>query len=99
MDCPITSPLELHVKQGASQDWFSMQVVNANRAVTKLEVSTDGGATWQNTQRQDYNFFQSASGFKAGTVDVRVTGSGGKQIVVKGVAVTGNNRITASGNL
>ena len=93
----MSSPLQLHVKQGVSQTWFSIQVVNANQSVSKLEVSTDGGTTWQGTQRQDYNFFN-ASGLGATQVDVRVTGDGGQQVVVKGVAVTPGNLVTASAN-
>ena len=76
-----------------------MQVVNANQEVAKLEVSTDGGNTWQETQRQDYNFFQTSAGLGTSNVDVRVTGSGGQQVVVNGVAVTPGNLVTASRNL
>jgi expansin (peptidoglycan-binding protein) len=68
--CPITTPLQLHNKEGVSAYWFSMQVVNANKAVTSLEVSTDGGNTWQGTTRQVYNFFENSSGFRTTTVDV-----------------------------
>ncbi|GIK00309.1 hypothetical protein Aspvir_004331 [Aspergillus viridinutans] len=61
--CGITSPLVLKNKEGTSQYWFSMQVVNAAEPVAKLEVSTDGGKTWQGTTRTSYNFFEMSSGF------------------------------------
>lgn len=96
--CGITSPLSLRNKEGTSQYWFAMQVINANIPVAKLEVSTDGGATWQATTRQDYNFFVNASGFGTATVDVKVTSSTGEVITVNNVGVASGTEVTASGN-
>ena len=31
IDCGISSPLQVHMKEGVSQWWFSAQVVNANK--------------------------------------------------------------------
>lgn len=98
VDCPITSPLVLHNKSGTSAYWFSMQVVNANEAVSKLEVSTDGGATWQATTRQEYNFFENSSGFGTDTVTVRVTAESGSTVVVKNVGVASDSQVTAASN-
>lgn len=96
--CGITSPLSLRNKEGTSQYWFAMQVINANIPVAKLEVSTDGGATWQATTRQNYNFFENASGFRTDMVDVRVTSSTGEVITVNNVGVASGTEVTASGN-
>ncbi|KAJ8120556.1 hypothetical protein ONZ43_g2760 [Nemania bipapillata] len=98
VDCPISSPLVLHNKSGTSAYWFSMQVVNANEPVSKLEVSTDGGSTWKSTTRQDYNFFENASGFGTDTVTVRVTSESGSTVVVKNVSVASDSQVTASSN-
>ncbi|KAI0456605.1 RlpA-like double-psi beta-barrel-protein domain-containing protein-containing protein [Xylaria acuta] len=98
VDCPFSSPLILHNKSGTSPYWFSMQVVNANEAVSKLEVSTDGGSTWQSTTRQDYNFFENSSGFRTDTVTVRVTGESGSTIVVENVSVASDLQVTAGSN-
>lgn len=95
--CGITSPIILHNKDGASQYWFSMQVVNANIPVASLEVCTDG-VTWQSTTRVDYNFFEKSSGFGTTSVDVRVTSVTGSTIVVKGVPVSSDASTTASSN-
>ena len=96
--CGITSPLSLRNKEGTSKYWFAMQVINANIPVAKLEVSTDGGATWQATTRQNYNFFVNASGFGTDTVDVKVTSSTGEVITVNNVGVASGTAVTASGN-
>ncbi|KAH7143657.1 RlpA-like double-psi beta-barrel-protein domain-containing protein-containing protein [Dactylonectria macrodidyma] len=96
--CGITSPLILHNKTGTSAYWFSIQVVNANVPVASLEVSTDGGSTWQSTTRQDYNFFEESAGFGVETVDVRVTSTTGETITVSNVGVTPDAQYTATSN-
>ncbi|KAH7386984.1 RlpA-like double-psi beta-barrel-protein domain-containing protein-containing protein [Phaeosphaeria sp. MPI-PUGE-AT-0046c] len=96
--CGITSPITLKNKSGTSKFWFSMQVMNANVAVEKLEVSTDGGKTWKATTRQPYNFFENSSGFGTDTVDVKVTSTDGKSVVTKGVSIASNSVKTGAGN-
>lgn len=75
-----------------------MQVVNANGAVDKLEVSTDGGSTWTSTTRSSYNFFENSSGFGTDTVTVRVTGASGTTVTVTDVSVASEAKTTASSN-
>lgn len=98
MDCGISSPLVLHNKSGTSAYWFSMQVVGANGAVDKLEVSTDGGSTWQETTRSSYNFFENTSGFGVDTVDVRVTSASGDTVTVNDVSCASESQTTAGSN-
>jgi expansin (peptidoglycan-binding protein) len=96
--CGITTPLVLKNKSGTSKFWFSMQVMNANVGVAKLEVSTDGGASWKATTRQPYNFFENSAGFGTDAVDVRITSTNGKTVVVKSVSIASNSLKTAGGN-
>ncbi|KAK8086037.1 hypothetical protein PG994_001011 [Apiospora phragmitis] len=90
--------LVLHNKSGTSSHWFSMQVVNANEAVAKLEVSTDGGKTWQGTKRQPYNFFENPSGFGVATQTIRVTSASGKTVTIANVGVESDSQIKAASN-
>lgn len=76
-----------------------MQVVNANEPVAKLEVSTDGGSTWQSTTRTYYNYFEQSSGFGTDTVTVRVTGESGNTVTVQEVGSSSESEFTASSNL
>ncbi|KAJ5955082.1 hypothetical protein N7501_009361 [Penicillium viridicatum] len=99
VSCDLDGPLKLKNKEGTSAYWFSMQVVNANEAVTALEVSTDGGSSWKSTTRTYYNFFENTAGFGTSTVDVRITGASGKTVVVKDVGVSSGNEVTAGSNL
>ncbi|KAF3760604.1 expansin-related, partial [Cryphonectria parasitica EP155] len=98
VSCGITSPIVLVNKSGTSAYWFSMQVVNSNEAVESLEVSTDGGSTWQSTTRSTYNFFENSSGFGTDTVDVRVTSTSGGTITVSDVSVASEASATAASN-
>lgn len=97
--CDLDGPLKLKNKEGTSEYWFSMQVVNANEPVTKLEVSTDGGSNWQSTTRTYYNYFENDSGFGTDSVHVRVTGESGNTVVVKNVGCESGSEITAGSNL
>lgn len=63
-----------------------------------MEVSSDGGATWKDTQRQDFNFFEMSSGAGADKVSIRVTSHVGTQVVVDGVAMTGGASTAAAAN-
>ncbi|KAF4947975.1 hypothetical protein FGADI_9970 [Fusarium gaditjirri] len=98
VECGITTPLVLHNKEGTSANWFSIQVVNANEPVKSVQVSTDGGSTWKSTERKDYNFFENSAGFGKTSVDVKVTSSTGKRVVVKNVGVTAGAQYKASSN-
>ncbi|KXL48384.1 carbohydrate-binding module family 63 protein [Acidomyces richmondensis BFW] len=97
--CPhISGPLEIHMKSGVSEYWFSAQVVNARRRTSKMEVSTDQGKTWRGTDRQTYNFFEISSGVGASTAWVRVTSHVNTVVVVKDVPMTSNAVKKASKN-
>ncbi len=77
-----------------------MQVINSNTAVAGLDVSVDGGSTWQPTVRQDYNYFQKSdsSGFGTETVTVRVNCSSGKTVTLSNIGVADSSTYTASDN-
>ncbi|KAI1068936.1 hypothetical protein LB507_006434 [Fusarium sp. FIESC RH6] len=98
VECGITTPLVLHNKSGTSANWFSIQVVNANEPVKSVEVSTDGGKTWSKTERKEYNFFENPSGFGKESVDVKITSSTGKTVVVNKVGVTPDAQYKAKAN-
>ncbi|RDW61317.1 hypothetical protein BP5796_11209 [Coleophoma crateriformis] len=95
--CPITTPFVLRTKTGSSQYWFAIQVYNANQAITKLEVSSDG-STWKTAERQTYNYFLLASGTGTSTVSVRVTAKDGSVITTKNVPTAAGQTVTAASN-
>ncbi|KAK5652160.1 hypothetical protein OQA88_10802 [Cercophora sp. LCS_1] len=79
---------------------FSMQVTNANYAVTGFEISTDGGQTWQGAVRRDYNYFEKSGGggFGTETVAVRVSCVNGAKVTLWNVNVNGGAWMQAAGN-
>ncbi|KAM5354475.1 hypothetical protein ACJ41O_001122 [Fusarium nematophilum] len=96
--CDITTPIVLRNKEGTSQWWFSMQVLNSNVPVRSLEISTDGGKSWKGTTRKEYNFFEIQSGSGTQAVDVRITSTEGKTIIVKNVSVAAQLQTKAGSN-
>ncbi|KAF2156157.1 carbohydrate-binding module family 63 protein [Myriangium duriaei CBS 260.36] len=97
--CPTSiGKLQIHMKSGVSQYWFSAQVVNGRRRTDKLEVSVDGGKTWLQTTRQTYNFFEISSGIGATTATIRVTSKTGTTVTVSNVPMQGDAVVTASSN-
>ncbi|KAK0730229.1 RlpA-like double-psi beta-barrel-protein domain-containing protein-containing protein [Lasiosphaeris hirsuta] len=89
VSCGITSPLWVRNKVGTSKYFFSMQVLNANFPVTALHVSTDGGNRWEETTRQNYNYFEKEGkgGFGKDRVMVRVSCSNGRQVILPDVSM------------
>ncbi|KAF1353459.1 RlpA-like double-psi beta-barrel-protein domain-containing protein-containing protein [Delphinella strobiligena] len=94
----ITTPLQIHLKSGVSEYWFSAQVVNANLRTSTLEVSVDQGSTWLSTTRMAYNFFEIASGTGAATAWIKVTSVSGATVTVKDVDMTTEAVTTATAN-
>jgi len=86
------------MKSGVSEYWFSAQVVNARRRTASMQVSTDQGSTWKDTQRQDYNYFQISSGAGAQTAWVKVTSHVGTVVTVKDVPMTSDASVKAGSN-
>ena len=98
--CSTTSPIKLINKSGTGPYFFSMQVQNSNVGVSKLEFSTDGGASWKATTRKPYNFFEvsGSGGSGASHVDVKITSVDGQTITVKGVGTGEKDTMTADSN-
>jgi expansin (peptidoglycan-binding protein) len=96
--CDIASPLFLKTQSGSSKYWFSIQVVNSNVPVRSVEVSIDGGKSWEPLTRREYNFFQNPSGFGVDIVDVRITSVTYETIVVNNVSSASETRTDATSN-
>lgn len=100
VQCPISSPLTIHMHGGASQYWFAATVENANRRTSKMEVSTDSGETWQRASRKghDYNMFALEGTLPTTTAWVRVTSHVGSVVTVKNVVLASNKVTKATAN-
>ena len=98
--CPIpeTEPLWIRMHGGASKWWFSATVENARERTAKLEVSSDGGKTWQGTTFNNYNMFVLDGTLPGDTATVRVTSVTGSQVIVDNVVLKSEAITKASEN-
>ena len=91
----LTGPLTIRVKEGSSQYWLAVLVLNTGNPLTSVEVGTSAGG-WLRLQRQSYNYWQAASGAGAGPLTLRITDDQGHQRTVTGIAVTAGSTQTTS---
>jgi expansin (peptidoglycan-binding protein) len=79
----VTSPspkqISLRYKDGSSQYWCGIQVIDHRNPVARLEVRA--GGAWKRLQRTDYNYFLSENGAGCGGA-VAITDVYGERLVV-----------------
>jgi expansin (peptidoglycan-binding protein) len=69
--CNVSGNVSYRYKDGTSQYWTAIQVLNYRVPIASLEW--DHGGVWQSVDRQTYNYFVVSNGTGAGTVQVRIT--------------------------
>lgn len=79
--CDVSGPVQYRYKDGSNQWWTGVQVLNHRLPIAKLEFSQDGGQSFTEVPREDYNYFVTTSGFGAGSVQVRITATDGQTLV------------------
>ena len=85
-DPPLPGPMALRVKEGSSQYWLALLVMNAGNPVTAVAVRGPSGG-WQDLARASFNYWIAASGAGPGPFSVRVTDSLGHQVTAHGIAI------------
>lgn len=77
-----------------------MQVLDCNYPLTGLDISADGGNTWQPTVRKEYNYFEkgSSGGFGEDTLVVRISCSNGRRVILPDVSMAGGAKTVAPVN-
>ncbi|HLM48455.1 MAG TPA: expansin EXLX1 family cellulose-binding protein [Myxococcaceae bacterium] len=76
--CPVTGAMRYRFKQGSSQYWTGIQVLNHHKPIRKLEWLN--GLTWVEVPRQDYNYFVQSSGMGPLTLTLRITSWDGEVV-------------------
>jgi expansin (peptidoglycan-binding protein) len=84
--CEGLGTLSFRFKEGSSQWWTAIQVLDHRLPVRSLEARLDDGR-WVTLERQSYNYFVAARGLGAGPYTLRVTASDGQQLVEEGIAL------------
>ncbi|WP_410606702.1 expansin EXLX1 family cellulose-binding protein [Amycolatopsis sp. lyj-109] len=76
---PSVPDISLRYKDGSSQYWCGIQVIDHRNPVARLEVRA--GGSWKRLQRTDYNYFLSENGAGCGGA-VAITDIHGERLVV-----------------
>jgi expansin len=69
--CPLSSPVQLYIKEGSSQYWCAVQVRNHRNKIEKLEYWN--GSAYVALPRQDFNYFLADKGLGVGPFKFRIT--------------------------
>ena len=85
-DPPLPGPVALRVKEGSSQYWLALLVMNAGNPVASVAVRGPSGG-WQDLARASFNYWIVASGAGPGPLSVRVTDTLGHQVTAHGIAI------------
>jgi expansin (peptidoglycan-binding protein) len=85
-DPPLPGPVGLRVKEGSSQYWLALLVMNAGNPVASVAVRGPSGG-WQDLARASFNYWIAASGAGPGPLRVRVTDTLGHQVTAHGIAI------------
>ncbi|KGM13794.1 lipoprotein [Cellulomonas bogoriensis 69B4 = DSM 16987] len=85
-DARPTDPIAVRLKEGSSQWWFSVLVMNHGTPLASVEVQDQSGR-WVALERQPYNFWERADGAGPGPFTLRVTDVHGASAVIDGVAL------------
>ncbi|MET7338584.1 expansin EXLX1 family cellulose-binding protein [Nonomuraea sp. NPDC005650] len=83
----IGKPLSFRVKEGSSQWWLALLVVDHGNPLASVEVKSAGG-TWRKLARADYNYWIAESGAGKGPFAVRVTDTRGHRVTANRVRLT-----------
>jgi expansin len=80
----INGGMSIRYKDGSSQYWCGIQVINHRNPVARLDVLV--GGSWRQLTRTDYNYFLSPDGGGCGS-QVRVTDIYGESVVTSALPV------------
>jgi expansin (peptidoglycan-binding protein) len=83
----LSDPLAFRIKEGASQWWFAVLVIDHGNPLRTVEVRPAGGS-WQRATRTDYNYWLRESGAGPGPYAIRVTDAYGGRATVTGIRMS-----------
>ena len=78
-DPPLPGPLALRVKEGSSQYWLALLVMNTGNPLAAVQVRTPSGG-WTDLARASFNYWIARSGAGPGPFTVRLTDTLGHQV-------------------
>jgi expansin (peptidoglycan-binding protein) len=85
-DPQVPGPLSVRVKEGSSQYWLALLIIDHGNPLTSVEVRR--GGQWQALWRPDYNYWIAEGGAGAGPFTIRVTDTAGHRAVADGITLS-----------
>jgi expansin len=85
-DPPLPGPLQVLVKEGSSQYWLGLLIINTGNALASVQVENSSGG-WTDLARASFNYWIAQSGAGPGPFTVRLTDTLGHQVTLNGVAL------------
>ncbi len=83
---PTVPPLSFRFKNGASQWWFALQVLDHGNRLASVSVKVNG--TWKGATLADYNYWIYQPGAGPGPYTIKVTDIYGQQTTVTGIKMS-----------
>jgi expansin (peptidoglycan-binding protein) len=84
LDPTLPGPLSLRVKEGSSQYWFALLVIDHGNPLRTVEAA-QGNGNFHPLSRADYNYWLAPSGLGTGPFTVRVTDVYGRRATASGI--------------
>ncbi len=98
-DCGLATPLRYHFKEGSNEYWTAISLRNHNQPIAALAYSPDGGQTFVDMTRENYNYFVEPAGLGPGPYTLRVTDIYGHQQVDTDLVFTPDTEVEGAGQL
>jgi expansin (peptidoglycan-binding protein) len=87
-DPPVAEPIALRVKEGSSQWWLEIQVIDHGNQLASVELA-DGAGGWRSLAPSQHNYWTAEEpGPGPGPLTVRITDVTGASVTVDGVALS-----------
>jgi expansin len=83
-DPALPGPLAVRVKEGSSQYWLALLILNSGNPLASVQVRTGSGG-WTDLVRASFNYWIAQSGAGPGPFTVRLTDTLGHQVTVSDV--------------
>jgi expansin len=85
---PLPGPISLSVKEGSSQYWLALLVMNTGNPLASVQVESEPGGGWHDLVQASYNYWIAQSGAGTGPFTVRLTDTVGHVVTVGGITLS-----------
>jgi expansin (peptidoglycan-binding protein) len=82
----LPGPLSVRVKDGSSQYWLALLIIDHGNPLSVVEIRRGSG--WRTLEHADFNYWIAEGGVGTGPFTLRVTDNANHQVVVDGIALT-----------